>query len=160
MRTIPIIIILSLISLGVNSQQVKKFNYQKNRFGAIVVTPNFDQNKPKGERGVATSSDPYYLRDIFDKITKDVMTKEKVDLLYSDATFNIILDSKGKIVSCMFTVNSKDLDVISDEDFFNLYKSFTQTNFDMSKVNIISPDSPVKKDYAYISGTLIPTQYK
>ena len=38
-------------------------------------------------------------------------------------------------------MNGKDMDVISDDDFYNLYLLFKQTKIDMSKVMIGSPDS-------------------
>ena len=163
MKGTLLIIVACLVSLGVNLQNRKKFNYEKSQFGAYVVTPIFDQSKGAGKRGVASSSDPYYLSDVFDKITKKVMTKGKVDSLYSEASFYITLTSNGDIINCWFSLNGKDLDVISDDDFYNLYLLFKQTKIDMSKVKIGAPDSFAQDTtfyYTMITGTLIPKEFR
>jgi hypothetical protein len=56
-------------------------------------------------------------------------------------------------------LNPKDVLVISDNDFYNLYVLFKKTKIDTSKVKFESPDSfpqNPKFDYTMISGTLIP----
>jgi hypothetical protein len=87
------------------------------------------------------------------------MTKEKVDSLYSDASYYISLSSKGEIINCWFSLNGKDLNVISDDDFYKLYRLFKKTKIDMSIVKIGLPDSFTQDttfDYTVITGTLIP----
>jgi hypothetical protein len=159
MKKTLLIIVACLVSLGVNSQNGKKFKYEKNQFGAYVVTPIFDQSKGVGKIGVASFSNPFYISDVFDKITKKVITKEKVDSLYSDASYYISLSSKGEIINCWFSLNGKDLNVISDDDFYKLYRLIKKTKIDMSIVKIGLPDSYTQDttfDYTVITGTLIP----
>ena len=159
MKKILLFVAFCLVSIGVNSQNGKKFNYQKNQFGAIVVTPIFDQSKGAGKMGVASFSDPSYLSDLFDNITRQVMTKEKVDSLYSDASFVITISSNGDVINCRFSLHPKDMNVISDNDFYKLYELFKKTKIDTSKVEIEAPDSfpqNTKFDYTMILGTLIP----
>jgi hypothetical protein len=159
MKKILLIVAFFLVSIGVNSQNGKKFNYQKNKFGAISVTPVFDQSKGAGKFGVAYCSDPSYLSDIFDNITKQVMTKEKADSLYTGASFIITINSTGDVIYCRFLFHPKDTNVISDNDFYKLYELFIKTKLDTSKVKIGAPDSfpqDTKFDYTMISGTLIP----
>jgi hypothetical protein len=159
MKKTLLIIVACLVSLGVNSQNGKKFKYEKSQFGAYVVTPIFDQSKGEGKIGVASFSNPFYISDVFDKITKQVITKEKVDSLYSDASYYISLSSKGEIINCWFSLNGKDLNVISDDDFYKLYRLIKKTKIDMSIVKIGLPDSYTQDttfDYTVITGTLIP----
>lgn len=156
MRNIFLIIALSLVSLGIYSQNIKKFKYEKNRFGAIVVTPNFDQPGYKGKIGTATFDDPYYLRNLFDKKIKGIVTKAKVDSLYKRASFIMVINSNGEILSCIFTINSKDINVFSDGDFFNLYTAIRKTKIDTTKFKIVGTDQKSKADYSFVPGTLIP----
>jgi hypothetical protein len=159
MKKILILIVLYLVSIGANSQNGKKFNYQKNRFGAIVVTPIFDQSKGEGKMGEASCLDPSYLSDVFENITRQVMTKEKVDSLYTSASFVITISSNGDVINCRFLLHPKDTNVISDDDFYKLYELFKKTKIDTSKVKIGAPDSfpqQTKVDYTIILGTLIP----
>ena len=159
MKKILLIAAICLMTMAGNSQNRKKFNYEKNQFGAYVVTPIFDQSKGVGKRGVATLSDPSYLSDVFDNITKQVMTNEKVDSLYTEASFIITIGSNGDIINCRFSLHPKDMNVISDNDFYNLYVLFKKTKIDTSKVKIGAPDAfpqNSKYDYTMIGGTLIP----
>lgn len=163
MKKILLIIVSCLVSIGVNSQNGKKFRYEKNQFGAYVVTPIFDQSKEVGMRGTAISSDPWYLSDLFESIAEKVIKKGKVDSLYTEPSFIITINSSGEIINCRFLINSRDLNVISDNDFYNLYLLFKQTKIDMSKVKLVSPNDSVqnkKIDYTIISGTLIPKKFK
>ncbi len=163
MKRTLLIIVACLVSHGVNSQNGKKFNYEKNRFGMYAVTPIFDQSKGVGKKGVAYFSDPYYLKTLFDGIGKKILTKEKIDSLYSEVSVTITLSSEGEVLNCRFLMNGKDMDVISDDDFYNLYLLFKQTKIDMSKVMIGSPDSSTQNsefDYGIISGTLIPKEFR
>ncbi len=156
MRNISLIIVLSLVSIGIYSQNVKKFKYEKNRFGAIFVTPNFDEPGYKGKIGTATFDNPYYLRNLFDEKIKGIVTKAKVDSLYTQATFIMVINSNGEILSCRFSVNSRDINVFSDDDFFNLYSAIRKTKIDTTKFKIIGTDQKSKADYSFVPGTLIP----
>jgi hypothetical protein len=147
------------MTIGANSQNGKKFKYEKSQFSSYIVTPIFDQTKGSGKRGVASCSDPSYLSDVFDKITRQVMTKGKVDSLFANASFSITLSSNGDVLNCIFFLNGKDLNVISDNDFYKLYVLFKKAKIDTTKVKIGAPDSSTqntKFDYTMIMGTLIP----
>jgi hypothetical protein len=159
MKKISLIAVIFLVSIVVNSQNGKKFNYEKNQFGSYVVTPIFDQSKGVGKKGIASSSDPSYLSDVFDNITRQVMTEDKVDSLFTEASFIITISSTGDVINCRFSLNPKDIKVISDNDFYKLYILFKKIKIDTSKVKIVAPDAfpqDSKFDYAMISGTLIP----
>jgi hypothetical protein len=159
MKKVSLIIAICLVSIGVNSQTGKKFNYEMNRFGTFNVTPIFDQSKGVGKIGLAFFTDRTYLSNLFDSIAKQVMTKEKVDSLYTEASFIITVGSNGDIINCRFSLHPRDLNVISDNDFYNLYVLFKKTKIDTSKVKIVAPDGfpqNSKYDYTIIGGTLIP----
>jgi hypothetical protein len=156
MNKILLIIVLGMVSIGSYSQNVKKFIYAKNRFGAVIITPNFDQPGYTGKRGTASVDDPYYLRDLFDEKIKGIVTKAKVDSLHTHPTYLLVINSKGEILTCRFSVNSRDSNVFSDDDFFNLYTAIRNTKIDTSKFKIIGPNEKSKADYSFVPGTLLP----
>jgi hypothetical protein len=156
MRNIFLVIVLSLVPIGIYSQNIKKFKYEKNKFGAIAVIPNFDQPVYNGKSGTATFDDPYYLRDLFDEKIKGIVTKAKVDSLHTPPTYILVINSNGEILNCRFSVNSRDVNVFSADDFINLYTAIRNTRIDTSKFKIIGPDQKSKADYSFVPGTLLP----
>ena len=159
MKKIILISISCLISIVVNSQNGKKFDYEPSQFGSYLVSPVFDQTKGEGKLGQAFWSDNSYVTDLIYSIIKDVLSEEKLDSLHLGSGYIITFNSKGEILNCKFSIKYEDKNVISENDLYNLYIRFKKIKIDMSKVKIVSFFNHAEDkvlDYAEIFGSIIP----
>ncbi len=164
MKTITFLAFLCLLTISIYSQKNHKFNYEiKEKYDAYIVTPNFDQLKVEGKRGIPSFLDECYLSNMFYTIIKGIVPKEKLSVFHKGSTLFITFNIKGEILYCWFVILIKDKNVLSENDLYNIYIKFKQTNIDMTKLRIDPPN--YTKDvslfqYAEISIPLIPKECK
>jgi hypothetical protein len=158
MRRILIIPIFLLFALEQCSQPENKFSFEKMTSGSYHVTPTFKESKAVGDLGKLFILDSKYIYDLFIDPIKKAIPKEKLDSLNNGSVARITFDIKGDVINCDFILNTKDRNVFSQDDLYNLYQGFRQVKINMSKVRL-EPDVDIKSnsaDYAFITVDLIP----
>jgi hypothetical protein len=158
MRLILIIPIFLLFALEQCSQPENKFSFEKMTSGSYHVTPTFKESKAVGDLGKLFILDSKYIYDLFIDPIKKTIPKEKLDSLNNGSVARITFDIKGDVINCDFILNTKDRNVFSQDDIYNLYQGFKQVKINMSKVRL-EPDANIKSnsaDYAFITVDLIP----
>lgn len=163
MKKILSIGMIMLLSMTVNAQLNRKFNYELARSGSYFVTPVFDQTKGIGNRGQATWTDENYANNLFYNVVKEVLPEEKILKLHLKSTFIIVFNSDGEILNSRFLIDSLDLKILTEEDLLSIVRKFKKLKIDMTKVRINSgSDISDKKvfDYTEILGPIIPLEYR
>ena len=145
-----------VISLGLNAQPDRRFDYSKSSFGSFIVKPLFDQSKPIGKEGRPTWTDQKYVDDLFYGPTDEVLSGKR-DSISIGTAWMIYFNLNGEITNCQFIINFKDTILITDDDLYKLYQKFKNIKIDMSKVKIV-PDyntNWTEADYGMIVGSMI-----
>ncbi len=144
-------------------QNGKKFEYQTGQFGNLIVTPAFDKSKGEGKPGIANFSDQNYMNGLVYGVIKDVLSKEKLLKMHLNSGYIIYFNQNGEIINITFNLNPEDIDLFTQEDFYNLYSKFKNTKIDMNKVSITGGnDVPPGEtyDYARLVGSIVPFEYR
>ena len=151
------ILILGCIVACTGCYKKNGFDYQKKFDGYYLATPTFKQKEPEGILGLSEMIDSKYSNDLFSSPVKAVLSKEKIDSLHPDTQARITYDIRGEVLSCEFTINAKDMTILTEDVLYKIYNEFIHTKVDLTKLSI-KPDFNIKTNlcnYAYLSGGLV-----
>lgn len=164
MKKILMIIIISFWVIGLNGQKVKRFDFKPDSHGVYSVTPTSDQTK-SGENGVRVFwTDQHYINELFYKVIEEVLPVERLKSLHLNSVFIINFSLRGEALNCSFSINSKDLNKITEEELYSLYSKLKKIQIDMTKIKI-AEDVPYnfdikEADHFEIRGSFTPVAYR
>ena len=137
MKTIYLFFLAFLLNLTTNAQEFKRFDCELiSSSGNYSVTPNFDTTELKGNRGIYYFNDKDYGRNLFQNIVKEVFSPQILKTLPFGLLLLINFNLKGETVNCRFIIRSKDINLITDDDLYNLYIRFKGIKLDMTKLKL------------------------
>lgn len=137
MKTIYLFFLASLLILTTNAQEIKKFNYGlKTSFGSYFITPKFDSTELKGNRVLYFFKDDDYGKNLFQDIVNEVFPPQKLKTLPYGLFLRIDFNLKGETIKCSFIIRSEDINLITDDELYNLYIRFKGIKLDMTKLRL------------------------
>ena len=136
MKKILSILVAILLALTLKAQQGKEFKYELTLYGGYIVTLVKSKGIGEGSQGVAYISDQNYINNLIFGIIKETITKEKLEMMHARSFITIVIDSKGSIQNCWYSIDKNDIDVLSENDLLNLINNFKKATIDTNVVKI------------------------
>jgi len=91
------------------------------------------------------------------------LTKEKIQKLHIGSSFTFFVNPHGDILYGYFILDYADVNIINENDLYNLYVEFKKFKIDTTRVSISAERIPPYEkdfDYAIMGGSLVPVKYR
>jgi hypothetical protein len=144
MKNTLILTVIFMTSISIFGQE-NKFTYEHRSSGSYSVLPIFEkQMQDETKTVVGYFKDEKWIANSLDSVVRSSIPKNKWDELVSqDEKGWIIIDylSSGQVYSIRFHISKSHKDILSDQDFYNLYMAVKSFKMDMSKIRIEYPQN-------------------
>jgi hypothetical protein len=161
-KILTITLIMFFIS-EISAQVGEKFKYEMDEFGNYNVTSVFHQTKITGKIGYVVIKDQKYIEELFTNVIKKNITDEKIKKLSIGTAALLYINSNGEIIYCSFVINSADVNILNEDELYNIYIEFKNLKIDTSKVYISAESIPPYEkecDYALLVVSFVPPEYR
>ena len=140
MKKILLIQIAILLTISSEAQQQKKFKYELTQFDYYLVTQLTIKDTVEGIHGTAHVLNQEKLNTLIFDIIKRSIPKERLEILHARTFLTFVIDSKGNIQNCRFSIDKDDINVLTERDLLRLISALKKIHVDTNIVKIENGD--------------------